>query len=86
MNQAMKPIFIIAKTRPGQEYLYSPATAHKVSKASADYICKVCNHYNFKLKEGECWHVYEVGMYETAYDYAQYQKFTVRNGIVKEYA
>lgn len=82
----MEAIFIIAKTHPGQEYLYSAKSAHKVSKASAQLICKVCNQYQFKLNPGECWHVYEVGKYESAYDYAQFQKFTVRNGIVKEYA
>lgn len=80
----MQEITILAITHPGSEYLYYSLSAHKVSKASAQLICKVCNQYKFKLKEGECWHVYEVGLYDGAYDYAQYQRFTVRKGIVTE--
>lgn len=75
---------IIAKSVKGHEYAYSAKSAHKVSNASANYICKVLNDYNFKLNDGEVWFIHEVGAYDTAYEYAQYQQFTVRNGIVKE--
>ena len=76
-------MFVVAKSVKGHEYMYSAKTAHKVSKASANYICKVLNEYNFNLKEGEVWHVHEVGTLDNAYDFAQIQKFTNRKGIVK---
>ena len=75
---------IIAKTTVGHEFFYNPRTARKVSDRSADYICKVVNEYKFLLDTGrnECWHVYDIDKYDTAYDYAMFQSFTVRNGIV----
>lgn len=81
-----KPMTIVAITHPGQEYLYYSRSAHKVSKASASYILKVLNQYKHKLHDGECWHVYTVDRYDNAFDYAMYQRFSVRNGIVKETA
>lgn len=81
-----KPIMAIAKTHPGKEFLYDYRTAHKVSKASAAYICEIANKYKYKLKDGECWHVYEIGYYDAAYDYAEYQYCTVRKGIVKAHS
>ena len=77
-------MLVLAKSCVGREYLYSARSAHKVSNASAQKICDIANKYNFKLSEGECWHVHDVGVYDDAYDYAQYQKFTIRNGIVTE--
>ena len=75
---------VIAKTYAGKEYLYNYRTAHKVSAASAEKILAVLNEYKFRLKDGEMWHIYDVCQYDSAYDYAQYQKFTIRKGIVKE--
>jgi len=75
---------VIAKSVKGQEFLYSAKSAHKVSEASAKYICKVLNEYKYKLNEDEVWYIHDVGMYDSAYDYAEFQRFTVRNGIVKE--
>lgn len=77
---------IIAKTTEGKEYLYSVKSAHKVSKASADYICKICNEYKYRLKNGEKWHVYDVDTYESAYDVALLQRGSVYKGIVKMYS
>lgn len=77
---------IIAKSVKGQEFMYIANTAHKVSEASAQYICKILNDYNFRLKENEVWFIHDVDRYDLAYDYAQFQRFTVRNGIVKEKA
>lgn len=77
-------IKVIAKSKPGKEYLYNCRTAHKVSAASAEKILAVLNEYRFLLKDDEVWHIYDVCHYDSAYDYAQYQKFTIRKGIVKE--
>ena len=75
---------IIAKTRTGSEYLYDPRTAHAVSNRSAEFIKSVVNTVEYKLKENEIWHVYDIDKYDAAFDYAQYQRFSVYRGIVKE--
>lgn len=76
---------IIAKTKISQEYLYIPRTARKVSKKHAHTICDIVNQYKYLLDtdHSECWHVYEISEYDPAYDFAQYQSFVMRNGIVK---
>ena len=76
---------IIAKTIIGQEFIYSARSARKVAKRNAAEICKIVNQYKTLLgtKENECWHVYEIDQYSPAYDFAQYQSFTMKNGIVK---
>ena len=78
-------MMILAKTHEGSEYMYSPFTAHMVSKASAEVVCSVLNKIGFQIlqEKREKWHIYEVDQYDVAYDFAQVQKFTVRNGIVK---
>ena len=77
-------MFIIAKAVKGAEYAYNPKSARKVSKKSANQICEIVNKYKFLLgtKDNEIWHVYEIDKYSLAYDFAQYQSFTIRNGIV----
>lgn len=74
---------VLAITKAGNEYLYNARTAHKVSKRSAEKICKIVNDCGYRIKDGEAWHCYEVGKYDTAYDYAETQRFTIRNGLVK---
>ena len=75
---------ILARTTPGREFMYSARSAHKVSARSADKICAIVNEYKHLLgtPAGECWHVYDVDQYDAAFQYAQYQAFTIRNGIV----
>jgi len=77
---------VIAKSTKGQEFMYNASSAHKVSEMSAKYICKVLNEYKFRISENEVWFIHDVDRYDLAYEYAQFQKFTVRNGIVKECA
>lgn len=76
---------IVAITKKGIEYVYSVRTAHFVSERSANKICDVLNEYRFKIKGDEVWYVYDVDRYDTAYDYAMMQKFSVRKGIVKRH-
>ena len=73
---------ILAKTRAGKEFLYNAASARKVSKASAQKICDIVNENGFLLKDGELWHIYNIDKYDTAYNYANFQSFTIRKGIV----
>ena len=54
---------LIAKTIKGKEYIHSRNDAYFADK-NADKICEVLNKVRYKLKEGECWHVYD-------YDFAQ---------------
>ena len=76
---------IVAKSVKGPEFMYNGKSAHKVSEASAKYICDILNEYKYKLNENEVWFIHDVDKYDTvAYDYAQFQSFTVRKGIVKE--
>ena len=77
-------MLVIAKSVKGKEFLYDPRTARKVSKASANYILEVVNKYKFLLdsSDSEIWHIHEIDEYDAAFVYAQYQAFTVRNGIV----
>lgn len=78
-------MIILAKTLKGQEFVYNPKTAMQVSKASATKICEIVNSCKFRIKpeKGETWHVYEIDKYSFAFDYAQFQRFTIRKGIVK---
>lgn len=75
---------VVAKAVKGKEYLYNPRSARKVSARSAEYVCKVVNEYKFLLgsADNEVWHIYDIDEYDTAYDYAMRQSFTVRNGVV----
>ena len=77
---------IIAKATKGHEYLYSAISAHRVSKRSAAYICRICNSVRYRLKDGERWHVYEIGDYGYPYDVAQTQYGSVYKGTVKMYS
>lgn len=77
-------MLVIAKSAEGHEFMYKASTAHKVSKASADMICKALNDIKYKLNPGEVWHVHEVSGYENAAIYAETQAFKRRNGKLIE--
>lgn len=76
-------MFIIAKSKIGSEFMYNPNTARKVSKASAKTICAALNKIGWNLKDGETWHIHEIDKYSIAYDFAMFQSFTIRNGVIK---
>lgn len=73
---------VLAVSVAGHEYLYKASTARKVSERSAEKICAICNEIKWRLKDGECWFIHDIDQYDTAYDYAMMQAFTIRNGIV----
>ena len=54
---------LIAKTRIGKEFMHSRSDAYFADK-NADRICDALNKAEYKLKEGECWYVYD-------YDFTQ---------------
>lgn len=68
----------------GKEFLYRASTAHKVSNASADIICKALNDIRYKLNPGEIWHVYDVSGWENAAIYAETQAFRRYKGHLQE--
>ena len=75
---------VLAKSVKGHEFLYDARSARMVSDRSAERICEIANSVRYLLKDNEVWHVHEVDRYDRAYDYAQFQKFTIRNGLVKD--
>lgn len=78
-------MLVLAMSKKDKEYLYIARTARQVSKASAQKICDIANENNFLFScyPGYIWHIHEIDKYDTAFNYAQNQKFTIRNGIVK---
>ena len=76
---------IVAITTEGKEFLFKVRTAHKVSNAGAEKICKILNHIRHNLKGAtEKWWVYEIGEYDMAYDYAMTQGFHLTARGLKE--
>lgn len=77
-------MIILAISPKDKHFIYDATTARKVSKKSADTILKIVNEYEFLLSchPGCEWYKYEVNEYDSGYHYAQFQSFTIRNGIV----
>lgn len=76
---------IVAITNNGQEFLFKVKTAHKVSNAGAEKICKILNHIKYQLKAStEKWWVYDIDQYDMAYDYATMQDFHLTARGLKE--
>ena len=78
-------MLVLAMSKENSEFLYVARTARQVSRASAEKICKIANEnkFLFSCYPGYVWHVHEVDQSDSAFDYAQSQKFTIRGGIVK---
>lgn len=78
-------MYILAITHPDTPYFFKSSSAHEVSKRSASVICRIVNENKEKLgtKADEVWHIYEIDKYDSAYYHAQFQKFTIRKGLVK---
>lgn len=68
-------MLVLAKSVKGQEFLYSAPSAHAVAKKSAEQICSTLNEIRYGLKDNEVWYIHDVSEYDTAFDYAQFQKF-----------
>ena len=76
-------MLVIAKSVKGHEFLYNAKSARKVSKASSEKICSILNRVKWNLKDNEIWYIHEISEYDVAFDYAQFQAFTIRKGLVK---
>ena len=75
---------IIAKTMEGKEFIYSRKSSYSAPKTSAQKICDALNRAKWGLKDGEKWHVYEIGDWELDYMAAGYQRLSIRNGRIYE--
>lgn len=75
---------ILAVSVAGREYLYTASTAHAVPEKYIDAVRSVLNRSHFRLKDGETWHVHDVGPYDRAHAYASAQRFFIRSGRVYE--
>lgn len=73
---------ILAKSKAGHEFIYNPTSAHEVSERSGRTIMDILNRVRYDIKADEVWHIHNVDQYDTAYSFAQTQKFTIRNGVV----
>lgn len=71
---------IVARSEKGREFFYIPSSARSVPVSSALKICNALNAAGYQLLAGEVWHVHDVDIFDTAYDYAQFQKFFIRSG------
>ena len=74
---------VIAITIKGEEFIYNASTAHRISEKKADIAIKALNEAGYKIDKnaGEIWHKYTIDKYDTAFNYAQFQRFTVGNKI-----
>lgn len=60
-------------------------SAHKVSKAKADLICRLLNNANYQLKDGQKWVKQEISEYDyKIFPYAEVQAFKMFKGQLKE--
>ena len=76
---------IVAVSPKGKEYIYNFTTAHEVSKASAEKICKCLNDHKFRIRDDQVWAIHDADRYDNGYYYAEDQKFRVYKGQVREY-
>ena len=70
-------MMIIAKSIKGQEFYYSPRTAHRVNARKARKVCDALNACGYMLAENETWYPHEVADWENAAIYAEGQRFTL---------
>ena len=75
----MKKSYVIAKAIKGQEYLYNRNTVLLVPAASAQLICDSLNTAQYRLKDGEVWHLFERDWYTEQFAVGNAYK---RNGKV----
>ena len=86
-NKMKDQITVLVKCVKGQEYLYSAASAHHVAtKKAAALIADALNKIAYDLKSNQVWRPMECDRYDTAYDYAEFQKFTLNRdtGAIRE--
>ena len=78
-------MIVVARAVKGKEFLYSAASAHRVSEKNADKICKALNDAKYGITPEQVWHKFEVGMYDNAHAYGEMQGFQLRkDGTIRK--
>lgn len=76
-------MLVLAKSLKGRDFYYSPRSAHRVSKRSANAIANILNEKVNVIDNFE-WTTHEVGYLSEAYAWGESQSFVIRKGIVSE--
>lgn len=76
-------MLVLAKSLKGRDFYYSPRSAHRVSKRSANTIAGILNE-KVNVVDNFEWTTHEVGCLSEAYAWAEIQAFVIRKGIVSE--
>lgn len=77
-------IKVVAKGVKGKEFFYSAHSAHRAPVKRIREVVEILNENKYQLKDGETWHIYEVGEYEDAFYYADHQRFGFRGEFLVE--
>ena len=80
-------ITVLVKCVKDREYMYSPASAHYVAtRKAAALIADALNKIAYDLDTLHVWRPMECDKYDTAYSYAEYQRFTLNRdtGAIRE--
>lgn len=76
---------VVARAIKGQEFLYSAASAHRVTEKKAQTIADALNRAQYGITPEQVWFVYDVGMYDNAYAYGEIQGFQMRkDGTIRK--
>ena len=87
MERMKDQITVLVKCVKGREYMYSPASAHYVStRKAADMIADALNKIAYDLDTLHTWRPMQCDRYDTAYNYAELQRFTLNRdtGAIRE--
>ena len=78
-------MIIVARAVKGKEFLYSAASAHRVTEKKAQTIADALNRAQYGITPEQVWHVFDVGMYDNAYAYGEMQGFQMRkDGTIRK--
>ena len=76
---------VVARAIKGREFIYSAASAHRVSEKKAQTIADALNRAQYGITPEQVWFVYDVGPYDNAYAYGEMQGFQQRkDGTIRK--
>ena len=76
---------VVARAVKGKEFLYSAASAHRVTPKKAQMIADALNNVQYGITPEQVWFVYDVGMYDNAHAYGEMQGFQMRkDGTIRK--
>jgi hypothetical protein len=76
---------VVARAIKGKEFLYSAASAHRVTPKKAQTIADALNRAQYGITPEQVWFVYDVGAYDNAYAYGEMQGFQMqKDGTIRK--